>query len=203
MIASPNAVQLAPHDYLDWEEQQSVKYEYLNGEAYAMTGGTLIHNAIAVNIVSALRTHLRGTGCRAFMSDAKVGITEKGPFFYPDVVVSCDERDRTATRLIQHSCLIIEVFSPSTEGFDRGEKFRHYRCLDSLREYIVVEAERMGVDRYQRNERGTWELTPYNLDERIETSPEIPFSSINFQMSLANIYDEVEFPESLLESELP
>jgi Uma2 family endonuclease len=101
MIASPDHRPMSPQEYLAWEEEQPLKYEYIYGEAYAMTGGTLPHNSIAVNITTALRTHLRGKGCKVFMADAKVSVSEKGPYFYPDVVVSCEERDRRALKMVQ------------------------------------------------------------------------------------------------------
>jgi len=151
MIASSEHIHLSPEAYLEWESQQPIKYEYLHGEAYAMTGGTLTHNAIALNLATALKMALRGSGCRTFMSDAKVGVTTKGPFFYPDVLVTCNEADRTAKTLVQHPCLIIEVLSPGTEGYDRGEKFRQYRQLDSLQEYVLVDTESMGVEIYRLN----------------------------------------------------
>ena len=95
MIAQPQHQQLTPQEYLEWEEQQPIKYEYINGEVFAMTGGTLPHNSIAVNLTSALKNHLRGKGCKVFMADAKVGVSLQGPFHYPDVMVSCDLKQRT------------------------------------------------------------------------------------------------------------
>lgn len=142
MIASPDHRPMSPQEYLAWEEEQPLKYEYIYGEAYAMTGGTLPHNSIAVNITTALRTHLRGKGCKVFMADAKVSVSEKGPYFYPDVVVSCEERDRRALKMVQYPCLILEVFSPGTEGYDRGDKFKFYRRLKTLQEYVLVDAEK-------------------------------------------------------------
>jgi Uma2 family endonuclease len=199
-VSDPNA--MSPQDYLEWEEQQTTKHEYLNGEAYAMTGGTLNHNAIAVNLTTALRTYLRGKSCKVFMADAKVGVSENGPFFYPDIMVSCDERDRRALKVVQHPCLIIEVLSPSTEAFDRGEKFRHYRRLTSLKEYVLVNAETKGVECYRLNERNKWELTTYIPDEQNDVSEEaieIQFTSINFQCPLTLVYEDVEL--SLSEGE--
>ncbi len=188
---------MSPQAYLDWEEQQPQKYEYLHGEAYAMTGGTLPHNDIAVNLTAALRSHLRGKGCKVRMADAKVGITEAGPFFYPDIVVTCDERDLRALRIVQYPCLIIEVLSPTTEAFDRGVKFQQYRRLSSLKEYVLINAETMGLECYRLNERHNWELITYMPEE--EGSPpaglvEVQLASIGFQCPLSLIYEEVEFP---------
>lgn len=197
MIASPEQLPtLSPEAYLEWEEQQSLKYEYLNGEAYAMTGGTLAHNDIAVNLTTAFKNHLRGKGCKVRMADAKVGITEAGPFFYPDILVTCDEGDRQARVLVQHPCLIVEVLSPSTEAFDRGEKFRQYRRLDSLREYVLINAETMGIDCYRLNERNKWELTTYSADEEDSPPPDLvtlQLTSIDFQCPLSLVYEDVAF----------
>lgn len=201
MIASSDRIRLSPTAYLEWEAQQPIKYEYLQGEAYAMTGGTLAHNDIAVNLTTLLKNHLRGSGCKVRMADAKVGVTAKGPFFYPDVLVTCNESDRTAKTLVQHPCLIIEVLSPGTEGYDRGEKFRQYRQLESLQEYVLVDAETMGVEIYRLNAAQKWELTPYfpESNESIK-SLIIDFVSVNFQCAIAAIYEDIEFSSDSTQS---
>lgn len=99
MIANPDNNYMSPQEYLEWEERQEIKYEYINGEVFAMTGGTIPHTTIALNLASALKSHLRGSGCRAYMA-AKVGVSE-GAFHYPDVMGSCDDRDRQAIKFIQ------------------------------------------------------------------------------------------------------
>ncbi|WP_009632328.1 Uma2 family endonuclease [Synechocystis sp. PCC 7509] len=88
MIAQRHPQLMTPSEYLAWEELQPPKYEYINGEVFAMTGGILPHNSIAINLTSALKNHLRGSGCKVFMADAKVGISQNGPFHYPDVMVT-------------------------------------------------------------------------------------------------------------------
>lgn len=192
MVASGNTIRLSAQAYLAWEAEQPIKYEYLNGEAYAMTGGTLPHNDIAVNLTTLLRNHLRGKGCKVRMADAKVGITVNGPFFYPDVLVTCDPHDLKAKTVVQHPCLIIEVLSPGTEGYDRGEKFRQYRRLPSLKEYVLVNADSMGLECYRLNAQGRWELTPYFPD--LTTDPFlIEFLTVEFECNLDAIYEEIEF----------
>ncbi len=145
MIANVERQPLSPAEYLAWEAEQPNKHEYINGKVYAMAGGTLPHNDIAVNLTSALRETLRGTGCKVQMADAKVRISASGPYFYPDMVVSCDERDRRATDAISYPMLIVEVLSPSTAGFDRGDKFKFYRRISTLREYVLIDVEKVGV----------------------------------------------------------
>lgn len=194
MIADAQPQQMTPQEYLEWEEQELFKYEYVNGEVYATTGETLPHNDIAVNITTALKAHLRGKGCKVRMADAKVGISEQGPFFYPDVVVSCDQRDRLAPKVVQYPCLIVEVLSPGTEGFDRGDKFKFSRRLKTLQEYILVDAEKMSIETYRLNERGKWELTSYPPDEEtlIGQDTEVYFASVDFRSPISVIYEDVE-----------
>jgi Uma2 family endonuclease len=155
-----------------------------------MAGGTLAHNDIAVNLITVLRNALRGTGCKVRMSDAKVKVSERGPYFYPDVVVSCDDRDRQATDAIAYPKLIIEVLSPSTAGFDRGDKFKFYRRFPTLEEYVLVDAEKVGIDCYRKTAAGKWELTahPEDSDDAI-----LELVSLDFCCPLALVYEEVEF----------
>lgn len=195
MIANPQSQLMTPQQYLEWEEKQPLKYEYIDGKVFAMTGGTLPHNSIALNLASALKSHLRGKGCKVFMADAKVGVSSNGPFHYPDVMVTCDRRDQTARQVVYYPCLIIEVLSPSTEGFDRGQKFRHYRRIETLQEYILVDTERMNVECYRLNEHHKWELTSYSSEEMTcdETKLEIELSSVNFCCPMSILYEDVVF----------
>lgn len=187
MIASLDRNYMTFQEYLEWEERQDIKYEYVNGKVFALTGSTIPQNDIALNLASALKSHLRGSGCRAYMADAKVCVSEDGPFHYPDVVVSCDERDRQAIKFIQYPCLIVEVLSPSTEGYDRGGKFAHYRRIQTLREYVLIEAEKVSVECFRLNDRGLWELHPY------EAGNEVHLTSVDFRFPMSLVYEDVEF----------
>ncbi|MDF5719727.1 MAG: Uma2 family endonuclease [Rhizonema sp. PD37] len=193
MIANANLPPMSPQEYLEWEEHQPIKYEYVNGEVFAMTGGTLAHNSIALNLASALKNHLRGKGCKVFMADAKLGVSEQGPYNYPDVMVTCDQRDQTARKTVQYPCLIAEVLSPSTEAYDRGSKFVHYRRLKTLKEYVLIDAEKLSVECYRINERGKWELTHY-LTEEINpeaTETEVHLTSVDFRFPISLLYEDV------------
>ena len=197
MIAHPQPLFMTPQEYLDWEAQQPIRYEYMDGQVFAMTGGSLPHNSIALNLASALKTHLRGRGCKVFMADAKVGVSQNGPFHYPDVMVTCDRRDQTARRVVYHPCLIVEVLSPGTEHLDQGRKFRNYRRIDTLSEYVLIEAETMNVDCYRLNEKGKWELTAYSPEES-NANPsdlEVHFTSVDFRCPISLLYEDVVFPE--------
>jgi Uma2 family endonuclease len=193
MVANFKESFLTVEEYLNWEETQAIRHEYIDGLVYAMAGGTLPHNDIAVNLTTALRGFLRGKGCKVRMSDAKVKLSEKGPFFYPDIVVSCHEQDWQARQAIAFPLLIVEVLSPSTAAFDRGDKFRYYRRLGSLQEYVLIDADKVAVDCYRRVRGNKWELTSYpeELAEG-DFSDSLELMSVNFSCSLSVIYEDVE-----------
>lgn len=184
MIATAELHRLTPEEYLEWEAQQELRYEYFDGEVFAMTGGLLPHADIALNVAGILREHLRGR-CKVRNSDAKVGITEMGPFTYPDVSVSCDQRDRTAQQFTRYPCLIVEVLSPSTEAYDRGGKFALYRRLESLQEYVLVGSETKTIEVFRRDPNGAWVFIPYGEGDEIE------LTSVSLTVSMDAIYEDV------------
>jgi len=200
MIALPQS--MSPEEYLAWEVQQPIRYEYINGQIFAMTGGTLPHNSIALNLAAMLKTHLRGKGCKVFIADAKVGVSQQGPFYYPDVMVTCDSRDQTARQVIYHPCLIVEVLSPATERIDQGKKFRNYRRIDTLREYVLIDTETMNVDCYRLNQNDKWELTTYSLEDvpLQETDLEVHLTSVALRCPISLLYEDVVFPEDYPEN---
>jgi len=193
MTATAHQPYLTPQDYLDWEPLQELRYEYINGQVYAMTGGTLPHSEIAVNLTTLLKNHLRGKGCRVLGSDAKVGITDEGPFLYADGSVTCDARDRTALKFCQFPSLIAEVLSPSTEAYDRGGKFAQYRRLASLQEYVLISSDRISVEIFRLNETGKWELTPYASGDCIY------LSSLDLQFPIEQLYEDITFDSETAE----
>ncbi|KJH71501.1 Uma2 family endonuclease [Aliterella atlantica] len=187
MIANSQKRHMTPDEYLAWEACQETRHEYVDGEVYAMTGGTLPHNTIAINLTSALKNPVRSRGCRLFMSDAKVQLSESGnPYFYPDVSVTCHPEDKQATKYLKYPCLIVEVVSPSTEAYDRGTKFAQYRRLESLREYVLISSEKISVDIFRLNDSHKWEFTPYAAGEIVQ------FTSIDFECPIELLYEDVE-----------
>lgn len=203
MIALSHSSFLSPQEYLGWEEEQPIKHEYINGEVFAMTRGTLSHNEIAINLTMAFKNHLRGKKCKVYMADAKVGISQQGPFYYPDVMVTCDPRDRQEQKVVYHPCFLAEVLSPRTEGKDRGLNFRHYRRIDTLREYALINTETPLVEIYRLNEQNKWELTTYSPEENA-IAPEnidIYLTSADLHLSLSLLYEDVIFPELEKEGE--
>ena len=189
MIAVPNYPRISPDEYFEWEARQEIRYEYINGEVFAMAGGTIDHSTIAANLIALLRPHVRGRNCRVLGSDAKVGIPKNGEFFHPDLLVTCDDRDRNAAKAVFYPTLIIEVLSPSTEAYNRGGKFARYRQLSSLCEYVLVSSEQFEVEAFRLNERHKWELTSYSKGDLVQ------FASIDFECAIAAIYEDVEFSE--------
>ncbi|MFP4297186.1 MAG: Uma2 family endonuclease [Spirulinaceae cyanobacterium] len=185
MVAVSNYHRMSPQDYLEWEAQQPLKYEYFKGEVVAMTGGTIPHNDLAVNLTTLLKNYLRGKGCKVQMADAKVEIAEARAYHYPDVMVTCDERDQRARMVIRHPCLIVEVLSPGTEAVDRGKKFQNYRQLATLKEYALVSAEEMMIEVFRRNEAGVWELYVYKEGD------EVTWESVGWRCPIELIYEEV------------
>lgn len=192
MIANDDRLFMSPDEYLVWEEQQLYKHEYIEGTVYAMTGGTLSHNTIALNLASAIKNRLRGSECRVFINDVKVRVSAKGPYFYPDVVVTCNVHDLHSQKLIRHPSMIIEILSPSTESYDRGEKFHWYRQLSSLQEYVLVDAQKRAIECYRLNERKKWELTAY-FAEDVSNDILVEFPCIDFECSMNLIYEDVAF----------
>lgn len=188
-MSSQPKIRLTPEEYLAIERTADGKSEYYNGEAFAMTGGTRQHNLITVNVSSTLHTQLRKRACTVYSSDQRVRVSTTGLYTYPDVSVVCGEArfadDHEDTLL--NPIVIVEVLSRSTEGYDRNEKFAHYRKLASLAEYVLIAQVRYHVERYLRQPGGEWLLS-----ETDNIADSIRLSSIECILTLADIYEKVE-----------
>ncbi len=191
MISLPQPSKMTSAEYLLWEPQQDLRYEFVEGEVVAMTGGTIPHNDIALNLYTALRPHLRARGCRINVADVKVIVNPTSTYFYPDLVVSCDPQDLTAREAIADPTVIAEVLSPSTATKDRSEKFARYRSLPSLQEYVLIEADKIGVECYRLGEGRMWLYYPYTAGDTIE------LESIEFSCPIELLYEGVTFENSL------
>jgi Uma2 family endonuclease len=176
-----------PEQYFAWEEQQLHRHEYIDGEVYAMSGGTINHGDIAGNFLALLKIHMRGRGCKTLNSDCRVNIVESNDYVYPDISVTCDDRDKTTPQYIRYPCLIVEVLSPSTEAYDRGDKFRMYRRNPNLRDYLLVDASKMAIDLYRKDESGNWYILNYEAGDSIE------FKSIDLTFPIEQVYEDIEF----------
>jgi Uma2 family endonuclease len=170
-------------DYLQGELISELKYEYINGEVYAMAGAKRSHNIISMNLSSLLHNHLRKTPCQVYGSDMKVGILTKTDdyFYYPDLHVSCEKTDNELYNV--EPKLIIEVLSNSTERKDRAEKFRDYRKLESLEEYVLVAQDSPRVEIYRRCEN--WELVLLNNND------DFCLNSIKLCLNVSELYENV------------
>jgi Uma2 family endonuclease len=184
MIASPQSP-LTPDAYLQLETTSPVKQEYINGEAYAMAGASDVHVTIAGNLFSLLRSHVRGTGCRVYISDMKVRLEACNCFYYPDVMVTCDLRDQDTATYKRFPKLIVEVLSDSTEAFDRGDKFADYQTLDSLEEYVLINTRHPRVECFRRDSAGLWVLQSYTPD-----TGTFHISSLDFTDTLTALYED-------------
>ncbi|MEZ2277803.1 MAG: Uma2 family endonuclease [Microcoleus sp.] len=178
---------ISPEEYLKLEELSPVKHEYIQGETYAMAGASDAHVTLSVNLVTLLRNHVRGSGCRVYMSDMKARIESRNIYYYPDVMVTCDERDKVFQSFKRYPCLIIEVLSKGTEGFDRGDKFADYQELETLQEYVLINQKWQRVECFRRNAEGLWVLHSYTQGS------EIHLASVDFRASMDAIYEDVIF----------
>lgn len=185
MIASPDYLTVA--EYLSFEKTSSVKHEYRNSQVYAMAGASNNHVIIAGNLFAILRVGLRGQGCRPYISDTKVRIEAKNTYYYPDIVVSCDPQESGRRDFLMSPCLVVEVLSDTTEAFDRGDKFRDYRALESLDEYVLVSQKQIAVEVFRRNASGQWVLSTYESGDRVN------LQCVDIAFEVTELYEDVEF----------
>ena len=190
MVASPQNSYLTTEEYLQLETASDIKHEYFDGEIFAMAGATDTYVTIAGNIFALLLTHLRGSGCRVYISDMKVRIETKNRFFYPDVMVTCESKDKENTTYKEFSRLIIEVLSDSTEAFDRGDKFADYQSLPSLQEYVLINTKKARIECFRRTDDGLWLLQFYELDKI-----NFELTSVDFSGKIKEVYQEVDFSQ--------
>lgn len=175
-------------EYLDWERQQDTRHEYFDGEIFAMTGASRKHNLVCGNTFSALHAQMRGGTCEVYNNDMRVKVSETGMYTYPDIVAACDNpafEDAAADTLI-NPVLIIEVLSGSTEPYDRGAKFLHYRTLPSLRDYLLVAQDACRVEHYARQADNRWLLTEYQ-----DPDDSVHLESVACRLVLREMYERV------------
>ena len=180
---------LTPEEYIATERKATLKSEYLSGEIVAMSGASDTHNLITMNVATGLYNQLAEQGCRVYASDMRVGIEEGASYFYPDIAVTCDKprfEDDVFDTLINPQ-VVIEVLSDSTANYDRGEKFRRYRQLESLQEYLLISQDQVHVEHYLRQGK-QWILSEFSALENV-----LPLVSIEAELSLNQIYRFVEF----------
>lgn len=183
---------ITPADYLARERRSEVRSEYLNGRVYAMSGASREHNRITINLSAMLHSRLRGKPCEPFSGDLRVKVSPTGLYTYPDVIVACGEsrfEDEHVDTLLNPTA-IVEVLSDSTEAYDRGEKFAHYRALESLTDYLLVAQDRPRIEHFIRQPDSRW---LYSVADGLDSQVEI--ATIDCVLPLAEIYERVVFSE--------
>jgi len=190
-MASSPVTKVTEEEYLALDRAAEVRSEFLDGEMWAMSGGSRWHSQLAMNFGSELHSALRGGNCRVFNSDLRVRVMPRRMYAYPDLTVVCgnvlladNERD-----VLLNPTVIIEVLSPSTEKYDRGVKFQYYRTIESVRDYVLVSQDHVRIEQFTRGESSTWTLRDYqSLEDQLK------IESIGAAVPLSLIYDGVELP---------
>jgi Uma2 family endonuclease len=167
MRAKNRASYISVKEYLKREERASVRHEYVDGRLFAMTGATKRHNIITSNLQAMLQSRLKGSSCYAYSIDVKVKVESTNSFYYPDVVVSCGDKDLDDV-VVDHPVLVVEVLSRSTAATDRREKVIAYKQLNSLKDYMIVHQRRQRVELHSRKDDGTWEVSEFGAGEQLE-----------------------------------
>lgn len=188
-MSSQTSSNYTPLQYLAIERAARQKSEYLNGEVFAMGGAGERHNLIAGNVFASLHSQMRGKPCKVYSSDMRVRVSATGLYTYPDVVALCGEAsfDDEQQDTLLNPIIIIEVLSKSTEGYDRGEKFAHYRRLESLREYVLISQDESRVEHYMRQSDNQWLMSEVT---QLQQSLNLP--SIHCSLRITDVYDKVE-----------
>ena len=172
-------------DFLAWDEAQTIRHEFVRGEVFAMTGASDGHVTTTGNIYSALRSHLRGTPCRTFLIDMKLRIEAADCYFYPDVMVTCSAADASDTLIKREPSLVVEVLSPGTAAYDRGDKFAAYRLLPSLAEYLLVDPRGRRCDLYRIGAEGLWVLHP------VEPGQALTLASLGLTLGAESLWEDL------------
>jgi len=181
MSSVQKLTQKSVEEYLKDEQTADIRHEFLNGNTYAMVGASVLHNLLASGLTTALSNHLSPTSCQVFQSDMKVQVDNA--YYYPDIVVSCDDID-PKSYFLANPILVIEILSESTEARDRFEKRFAYQSIESLQEYMLVTQNKFQIEIYRRIEQG-WELETYSDNDNVE------LKSIGYQDKIEVIYDNV------------
>lgn len=178
-------------EYLAAEELSPIRHEYVNGEIFAMTGGSFRHNRIALNAATALLACLRGSPCQVFINDVRLHIARDNAYYYPDLIVACGESFRTAgeDKSVTDPLLVVEVLSPSTENIDRREKLAAYRRVSALAEYILISQNRQQVEIYRRQGDIGWLYLSFEADETVE------FASVGLNLPIQELYQGTDVGE--------
>jgi len=189
-VASSPITKVTAEEYLALDRAAEFRSEFIDGEIIAMSGGSMRHSRLKMNLSGEIHAALLGTSCQAFNSDLRVRVSSR-MFTYPDLTIVCGKPMAADERqdILLNPTVIIEVLSPSTEAYDRGVKFQNYRTIETLRDYILVAQDRISIDHYTRGLPHTWTLREYQA-----ASEMLLIESVGVSLPLAAIYNRVEFP---------
>ena len=188
MGAAAEKLGMSAQDFLAWDATQTVRHEFVGGEVFAMAGAGESHVTVAGNLYVALRQHLACRPCRTFITNINLQVVAAAAFFYPAVMVSCSAADAADLLVKRDPMLLVEVLSPATAAYDRGDKFAAYRKLPSLREYLLVDTDSRRCDLYRKGGDGLWVLHPF------EPGQAVTLASVELELSAAALWDEVPDP---------
>ncbi len=179
-------LRMSVQEFLAWDATQTVKHEFVRGEVFAMAGGEDRHVTAAGNLYMALRQHLRGTPCRSYINDVKLFVAADQCFYYPDLFVTCGSADAQQRLVKSQAKLVAEVLSPSTAGYDRGEKFASYRRLPTLEEYLLIDLDTRCCDLFRKREDGLWVLHPFASGQAVQ------LASVGLKIEAAELFADIE-----------
>jgi Uma2 family endonuclease len=185
---------LTEQEYMVFERDSMTKHEYYDGQIYAMAGASRIHNLIVGNTLAALHGQLRRTPCQIFPNDMRVKVQKTGLHTYPDLVILCGAPHFTDDALdtLLNPLVLIEILSPSTERYDRGLKFQHYRTIATLQAYILIAQDQQQIEQYTKQANGQWVL-----QEATSSEASITIAAIQSTLVLADVYEKVDiFPDN-------
>jgi Uma2 family endonuclease len=173
-------------DYLAWEAEQPDKHEYYHGEVFAMVGASRKHVTVSGNVFTELDRALEGTPCRVYMADMKLQAHADEAYFYPDVFVTCDAADHHAEQYMRAPLVVVEVLSPATAAYDRGDKFATYRRIPSLKEFVLIDPDQRRIEHYRRATGTVWEL------HELEPGEPLVFTCLEVKIAAERVFRNLD-----------
>ena len=171
-------------EFLAWEDLQPERHEFYSGEVFAMVGGRRIHERVIGNLSRHLGNQLEGSACQVFVAGMKLQLADD-TVLYPDVMVTCDRADLRADLAMRAPTLVVEVLSPSTQAYDRSQKFALYRRLASLKEYILIDPETLRIEGFRREPDDRWVLADMSQDAVMNCA------SVGCTVPLAQVFEGI------------
>lgn len=172
-------------EYIEFEERSELRHEMINQQLFEMPGATTFHNLICHNIYFIIRQLLKDKACKIFVEGVKVQVSENRDYLYPDLMVTCDERDARSKYIIKFPSAVFEVISKNSRIYDTADKFILYKNIESLKNYVLVDSEKCFVEVRERLENGDWEATTYFLEDE-----KFPVPALELELSFSAIYEE-------------